>query len=447
MSRSIHATRDDLERERGDREVIREQLRRKRTIKRQVRAQRRSPRGPQPPSTPPIRVLAPGPHVHHGASAADLEAVMARLPAGLLDGVESIELSLGHYASGRAGGDASSGDPITGRRGSELLPGVWSGAILGRYHVLRRRIQVFAFVVAEPVPTRWRALLRLEALSTFVHEVAHHDDHVTRVARGRWRADTRGSVEGYAERREAQWTREVVVPWLEQTYPDDVAALLAWVRERCGVDLRLVDLVDAAPRTLRSGLQRVVMGTPRDAVTAAARAEPRSPEDARVEFARQVHYGDRYEEALCLVDQVLAVAPDHLAALALRADLLEHLERHHEAAVVARAVLERDPEHDDAWQTLSYVHEHRQEWAALHEAAERRLALIEAGRVDAWHRPWVLLDRARARIGRGDVTGARSDLDAAAARWTFVPPRLRKLRALLDAAGAAGASPAGGPAW
>lgn len=323
MSRSIHATHDALAREQGDRTALREQLRRKRTIKRQVRAQRRDPRRPQPPAPPPIVVLDEGPHVHHGASADDLRAVIARLPAGLLDGVELIELSLGLYASGRADAKPEQGDPLTARRGSELLPGVWSGRILGRYHVHRRRIAVFSFVVEAPVQAPWRVLLRLEALSTFVHEVAHHDDRVARVARGRWRADTEGAVESYAERREAQWVREVVVPWLEQAYPDEVAALLVWIRELCGRDLRLVDLVQAEERTLRSGLQRVVMGTPFDAVTAAARAAPRSRVDARVAFARQVHYGDRYEDALAIVDRALADDPDHLGALALRADLLE----------------------------------------------------------------------------------------------------------------------------
>lgn len=114
---------------------------------------------------------------------------------------------------------------------------------------------------------------------------------------------------------------------------------------------------------------------------------------------------------------------------------------------MARVVVARDPDHDDAWQTLSYVHEHLEQWPELLHAAERRLALLETPRGDGWNRPWVLLDRARARLGLGDLAGARADLDAAASRWSHPTPRLRKLRALLDAALAAEGAPGAGPAW
>src|SRR5207302_1223034 len=80
---------------------------------------------------------------------------------------------------------------------------------------------LYAFVVDPALADRplWELLLRLWALSTFVHEVAHHDDEMRRTARGRWHLEPCEKAEDYAIALQAEWTRDVVVPYLERTYP------------------------------------------------------------------------------------------------------------------------------------------------------------------------------------------------------------------------------------
>jgi hypothetical protein len=84
----------------------------------------------------------------------------------------------------------------------------------------------------------WELLLRLWGLSTFVHEVAHHDDAMRRVARGRWRMAVKKKVEDYADTLQAEWARDVVVPYLERAYPAEVALLNAWMARHGGLALR-----------------------------------------------------------------------------------------------------------------------------------------------------------------------------------------------------------------
>ena len=62
--------------------------------------------------------------------------------------------------------------------------------------------------------------LRHRMLSAFVHEVAHHDDQMRRIGRGRWLADNTDKNEHYAQRGQRSWTRTCVVPYLRETYGD-----------------------------------------------------------------------------------------------------------------------------------------------------------------------------------------------------------------------------------
>lgn len=57
------------------------------------------------------------------------------------------------------------------------------------------------------------AYFKLQILSTFVHEVAHHFDHTRRVARGRWLAQEKEKIEHFALHRQYEWTQ--ACEWLE----------------------------------------------------------------------------------------------------------------------------------------------------------------------------------------------------------------------------------------
>ncbi|HEX6036518.1 hypothetical protein [Longimicrobium sp.] len=244
MSRSIHMTRrrfSALLRRGAPEEQVREalaELRTKHFAKRDIARERRTEVHPLPLprlDALPVQVRDVGPHVLHAASPADVRAVLARLPAGTVDGLAGVRLSLGPFdqrrRARREGLDLPA-DPFTGRLGVEVADGIWCGLVRGTYRPRRALIDVYAHVVADPTGPEWpswRWILRLEALRTLVHEAAHHHDHACRTARGRWRAEAGERAEAYARARTAEWTRTAVLPYLAARYPDGVELLRAHV--------------------------------------------------------------------------------------------------------------------------------------------------------------------------------------------------------------------------
>ncbi|MCX6595515.1 MAG: hypothetical protein NTV70_04015 [Acidobacteria bacterium] len=213
MSRSVHTTHKQLleARRRSYRDAkvqaaevdqIKRDLSQKRAIKDAVGAERRSPHlknegalgGPVP-----VRVIDSGPHILYPATPDDLEAIRKRLPAGVTDGLSGIVLGLGTHAQ-REDAHIWEPDPVTGRLGVELVQGLYSGWIFGTYESTTCRIDLFAFVAYPSKPSLMptTAYLKLQCLSTFVHEIAHHVDHTERVARGRWLANETEKLEDFA---------------------------------------------------------------------------------------------------------------------------------------------------------------------------------------------------------------------------------------------------------
>jgi hypothetical protein len=117
------------------------------------------------------------------------------------------------------------------------LPGVFGGRVLGTWFSRGPRIEMYAYVydpLTLPHDAGWELYLRLRMLATFVHEIAHHFDGTERVARGRWRMDRTDANEIYAERWQHEWTQQAVVPYLEERYPRETRAFLAWVARHGG---------------------------------------------------------------------------------------------------------------------------------------------------------------------------------------------------------------------
>jgi tetratricopeptide (TPR) repeat protein len=429
MSRSIHTIeRDLLEAPRvrcahrrdfaEARAELRADLEKKRRIKRQVALERHA--GPRPvgvsPEAIPIRASAPRAGVLHAASLEDTRAVLAALPPGVIDGLAGVELRLGTADQEDAGDDLPPGDrdPIMGRLGFEVLPGYWSGRVLGAYLPGSAIIEVYAYVRAEGAPfSEWVPLyLRLRALATLVHELGHHHDLMARVARGRWLADDAEKREVYAEGREHAWVRSVVVPYLEQAYPEERAALDAWLLRHGGLTLPLYDLLDDPRTTLMRGKKRLLFGM-ESALSALCEAVARGePEDVtHVEMARELHYADRYVEARAVLAGVLARAPEHGPALVLGADIDVHEGHEERAAEVCRAVLSRDAADVEAWEVLAHAERARRRWAEARDAATAAIGLRPVGG-PYWNA--ALRERARALLELGDHDALTVDLDALA---------------------------------
>lgn len=394
MSRSIHTTRHALKKLRrkefSTEELQQEalakaarELERKRRIKRHVGAERREPeveRTVLPADPVPITTLDRAPFVFHAASTEDVRALIALLPPAAVLGIGEVRLLLGkEYMAERKDEARATADPLSGRLGCELFPGVYSGNVLGTYFPSRGRIDLYAYVVD------WRRLvvprpivelfLRLQALKTLMHEVAHFHDRVERVRRGRWLADRHENLEWYAEKMEHQWTAEFVVSYLERCYGKECRQFRAWVRQRGGIELAIGFFAGDSRRTERDGMTRLVFSTA-GAFESWLEALPRctTAADARLALAWELHFADHYEECLAVLNVVLAAEPAHMKARVCRADTLVHLERYDDALADAEAVIAVAPEESRAWEVRLDVFEDRKDWAGL---------LVECSRWDA----------------------------------------------------------------
>ena len=422
MSRSIHATRRDLEEARLDsyREEkvqetetkrIEKALEQKRIVKRRILSARNSDQPSVPvgyASPVPIHILEEGPYVHHATSADDISALEQLLPAGVLEGLSEIVFSLGlKTQEDREDTNLYHPDPWTGRRGSEIFPGVFGAYVLGLYNSDPCRITLHAFVYNPSTPSVLpvTAYLKLRSLSTFVHEVAHHFDHTQRVSRGRWMAlgGEDGKVERFAEHCQHEWTQNCVVPYLEKTFSKDVGALLDWVHDNGGVRLTLGELI-SDPRsdvnwliyifTVERALQQL-------AEDVAAR---KPPLECKLDFATQLHFCERYERALEVIVAILKEQPGNEEALSLRADIWNHQERHTEAEQLALELIARNPQNKRARLELVNAYEGLGEWDRMIAATTENSLMF----TDEYDKLNAIFERCKAlwRIGRREASEA-----------------------------------------
>ncbi|MCO5052294.1 MAG: hypothetical protein M9920_08325 [Verrucomicrobiae bacterium] len=439
MSRSIHTTRRTFSQiakkkfaavtERSEAlDKAQGELRRKRRIKRQVADERRRVRAPLAGSdskTIPIQMHNVGQYVHHSASVEDLRSVLGLLPAAATEGISSIKLILGkEYIDEEYADEREDRDPFTGRLSCETLPGVYSGVCLGTYAQRSGQIKLHAHVYdADKLPLARNIsefYLKLRALSTFVHEVAHHHDETNRVRRGRWLADRKENVEWYAEKMEHEWTRQFVLPYLERTYPAAAKDLLDFVEHHGGLRVPLEFFAGDSRSTLRNGLIRFAFTTD-SAFESWVEELPKCADLAasRLAFAWELHYADNYDDCLRVLERVLAEKPALSPALTCKGDTLIHIERYDEAFAVAERVLTVEPANGDAWEIRGDVFEARQDWSALLENCDSWLAGVPEdsdSRFDAFQH------RAVAYCALGDKVRMEMWIDA----WANFGNRKRK---------------------
>ena len=350
MLRSIHTTRRDVDeadsfdyadedaRKRAVEDLI-DHVRTKRRVKWRVKQERQSAIGsPVPTSveTIPISTEASGPYVHYPASADDLRGLLRELPAGVADGLESIELSLGMDVQREAEEDDPAGlepDPYVGRISDEIMPGVFAGRSRSVHALESSHCSLWLLVYAPDLPDRdnIELFLRLQMLSVFAHEVAHHFDCMSRVARGRWRADDTTKVEVYAEHMQHRWLSQYVVPYLNRHHRDSVAEMSGWLRQHAGADVPLPLLAGDPRGTAKRGQIHIsalfdtshafnsLVENLRDGTPVASR---------KLKFARDLHYAEEYDVPLKIIENMLAAEPEDLEAITLHADIREHLREH-----------------------------------------------------------------------------------------------------------------------
>jgi hypothetical protein len=417
MSRSIHSTHRDLREARlrsyrddkikaAELAEIEKDLSLKRTIKDAVLGARSAEEVVKPEGLAgpiPIRILDEGPKILHPATPEDIQAVQRRLPAGILEGVSEIVLSLGEHV--QAEGENAhiwDPDPISNRIGLEILPGFYKGWIWGTYESFACRITLHSFVFdpARPCPMPTKAYFKLQVLSTFVHEAAHHFDHTRRTARGRWLALEGTKVEHFAEHRQHEWTQACVVPYLEETYPQDVAELLQWLEVHGKIRFTLGELISDPRQAYVSTIERALENLLTDVMKETTVLEK------LFNFAVNLKIADRFERAQQVVDHILADAPEHDEALELRADIWNFQKNYADSALLASQLVARNPRHRRAQATLIRAYEGLGQWAKVIETATESLALFE----DELHRLDAIASRSTAYWKLGKQEQSDDDL-------------------------------------
>ena len=171
---------------------------------------------------------------------------------------------------------------------------------------------------------------------------------------------------------EHRWTLEIVVPYLERTYPREVAKLRKWVAHRGGITLPLSFFAGDHRRTERDGLMRLTYSTSsafEDWVVDLPLHQDLAA--SRLAFAWGLHYADVYDDCLSILDRILRTRPQDVQTLACRADTLIHLERLDEALVSADAALAIEPAHAGARESRGDILEERADWRGLLDNCER----------------------------------------------------------------------------
>lgn len=399
MSRSIHTTRQSYLNERKyqfrDEEIkktrlksLRDDLRRKRLLKEGKLLSRKlanlnfATTEALDSTAIPIKVMDKNEFIHYPASKDDLYEVAQRLPLNVMAGISAINLCLGkEYQEENWDDNDFERDPYTGRICFKEDGPLYLPQVLGMYQRANCKIFIFAYVYNKnyPVIDVIESYLRLEMLTTFVHEVAHHDDEMRRSGRGRWLGLTEWRCENYAEILQKEWVENIVIPYLEERYPREYDELLKWVSDNGGVNIPIKNLA-REPRiegaggliplgydtsfAVREMFQNVLKG--------------KSSRDVMFDFACDLHLADHYDECLKSLDTLLLNNPDDAEAMGKKADTLIHLERYDEAEIVARDCLSIDPNNLDALDVLCDIHTENRDWCALKETSFRGIGASEA---------------------------------------------------------------------
>jgi hypothetical protein len=336
--------------------------------------------------------------------------------------------------------------PLVGRFGDERLPGVYSGLTLGVYYRDTRRIQVYGFVSAEPPAEPW--MLRLHLLATLVHEIAHHEDLIKGRARDRWLGDDVHKAEWYAESRELLWVETVVIPYLQEVYPQEVTLLENWMREHIGVVLPLRILAgDARIRGKKrgkflwlnayGGSSMAFESFVRDVSAAADLTE------ARLDLAKGLHRAREFDYAQDTIDVILAEHPDHVPALVRKAQIYRALRRWWDAVLVLARANHVDNRDSSVWEEFAHLSADAGHWDRVVRFAANAIGCANNHLI----RKSMRLLQGRAHLALGNYLEARNiNAEFAATGKPWDARAAARLQMLLDQAVASANALASGEA-
>lgn len=361
-----------------------------------------------------IRILDSGDYIHYPASKEDLLGVAERLPYGALLGINSIDLCFGREYQNESSEniEEKDRDPYTGRLCSSAEGPVYFPPILGSYFSDTCKIFIYSYVydkeelkldVIEPY-------LRLQMLSTFVHEVAHHDDYMRRTRRGRWLGLNEWKCEDYAELQQWEWSGKAIIPYLMEAYHDEYAKLSGWIKEHGGVNFPLNVLAgESRGRKIGDMVKLVFSASSAVEELFINVINDKPPRETMLEFAKGLHYGDYYEECLDALNTILEKYPKDAEALGVKADTYIHLQKYGEAGHIAHECLNIDENNIEALEALCDMQRKTKDWDALKRTSERGIRATEDG---TWEKRFFMEAGIIASLYLGDYTAAKEFAEA-----------------------------------
>jgi hypothetical protein len=393
MARSIHTTWRELileskfrysdNKPKEDRQKqMRDALYQKNSVKKQMRFERRqggtlySGIDFLDPSAIKIEIQDAGEFVHYPASKSDLIEVVKRMPPGVLTDINSIVFCLGkeYQEESTDEYDEEVRDPYTGRLSCDDNGLVYSSPVRGTYFPGTCKIFLYAYVydkkeidleIIEP-------FLRLQMLSTFVHEAAHHDDKMRRTRRGRWIGINEYKCEDYAELKEMEWSQKVIIPYLLHRYPSEYDNLSKWIKEYGGVSFPLVTQAgESKGRQIDDKVNILFSASSPVEELFVNVFNGKAQRETMLEFAKALHFRDYYEECLEALESLIAKNPQDTEVMGIKADTFIHMEKYYEAELTAQECLSIEWDNTAAVEALCDVHQHRKDWKALMETSQR----------------------------------------------------------------------------
>lgn len=437
MSRSIHETRKMLAeimkydfstdwRSHHEKRMIENRLRKKRSIKSHVTLDRSNVDpsiSPTPLDQIPIVVRDEGHFVHYPASPEDVCALMHRLPPGSCDKLHRIELTLDRFEDEYDSSNDSAVDPYIGRFSVQDYPGVYSSGVYGDYDKNTMNMHLYGYVYGPDLPHRDKMgfLLKCRVLSTFVHEIAHHQDRTTRMARGRWRMDMERKDEKYACGQQDEWDFDYVIPYVEETYPAEVNRLLDWLEKETGIRLTLSMIFGGRNEDVGWFLEL-------DPIFKSIAANDEKYEIRR-KLIIELFWAGPYEKALEEIDRFLPEHPSDHELITLKARILRDQKQFSAAREVFRQALAIAPQYMDAWKFLVYLDDDERNWPEAIKDAEHAIGLYQQQNELG---PFVIyMCRVIAMMELGDLDGAETAINETEALFSQVKSERIRVNALI----------------
>jgi len=399
MSRSFHTTRKDVRQaykkaESGDDSRVQEYQRlqeeylTKRRTKNHVKEERqhgRSVHGGFSIDTLPIETDVQSEYLYFPASEQDIRALLERMPQGLIDGLDKITLTLGKYeqkSPEEVFYAEPERDPYLGRLGYEVFGNIYRPACLGTYFLNLNEIKLYGYIYDPAIESRalWDLYLRLHMLQTFVHELAHHYDFTNRIARGKWRMDDVDKGEIYAETVAHDWTREYIIPYLQETYSTQCKQFDTWITQNAKVLIDLSLLAGDCRSTTKNNTIRISSLFKTSCAFEEFVQDILSGNDSvasRVGLARELHYSEEYKISLEILDVVLSENVKNIDALALYGEINEHLGNYSEAIEYAKKALRLDKTDINAHHVMCDSYAGLEQWESSLKWARKGLSVAD----------------------------------------------------------------------